>query len=323
MTSETKAIWSGFWPRLIAYIADTLILGVVCYAIGMIGLDYFTGLGSGGRVVGLVLGVLYFGLTGSAAFGGRSLGMRILGLKVVSLDGKPLGLPIAFARALLLVGPLMLNNWFFDIKDPVLARIVGVICGTAVFGVLLAQIYLLLFNWPSRRLVHDLVTGSVVVRADATEIAPPKGHVHAIVAAVLVALGLAFSLTGMMAIKSVAPKLAAAIGPLQRVQAAVKALPDVRETTVLDNTSTVYSASGNTRTRILVVKVRLTKAPADPNQILARVGAATVKVYTFAPDQRLNVQIVYGFDLGFATYTTSQGAFYSTQCTTADVKCLN
>jgi hypothetical protein len=32
--------------------------------------------------------------------------------------------------------------------------------------------------------------------------------------------------------------------------------------------------------------------------------------------------IVYGFDLGFASYNTGQSSLFSTPCTTADVKCL-
>ncbi len=322
MATANTAVWSGFWPRLIAYVADTIILGAVCYALGMLAIDYFAGLGSTGRVVGLVLGTLYFGLTGSYVFGGRSIGMRMLGLKVTGLDGRPLGMPAAFGRALLLVGPLMLNGWFFDIKDPVLVKLVGIVAGTAVFGVCLAQLYLLLFNWPTRRLVHDLVFGAVVVRADATEVMLPKSRVHAIVASVLVAAGLAFSLMGAFAVQSVAPKLAAQIGPLQRVQVAVNALPDVRETTVLDNTSVVFEGSGSVKTRTLVVKARLAKRSGDPDQAMARIGAAVVNAYAFAPGQRLNVEIVYGFDLGFAAYTTTQNSPFSTQCKTADVKCL-
>ena len=323
MTSETKAIWSGFWPRLIAYVADTLVLGAVCYVAGMVGIDYFAGLGSSGRAVGLVLGTVYFGLTGSGLFGGRSIGMRMLGLKVVGLNGRPLGLPAAFGRALVLVGPLMLNGWFFPVTDPVLVTVIGALAGTCVLGVCLAQTYLLLFNWPTRRLVHDLLFGAVVVRADVTDIVMPKGRVHAVVVAVWIVAALGLSLAAPAIVRSAMPKILAQVGPLQRVQAAVNALPDVGETSVLDNTST-YSVNGApaTVTRTLIVKARLARRPADPNLALARIGAATVKAYRFAPGQRLEVGIVYGFDLGFASYNTGQSSLFSTQCTTADVKCL-
>lgn len=323
MATDKPAVWSGFWPRLIAYVADTLVLGVVCYAIGMVAIDYFAALGSNGRVVGLVLGTLYFGLTGSEVFGGRSIGMRILGLKVIGLNGRPLGVAAAFGRALFLVGPLMLNNWFFDISDPLWARVFGVVATTAVLGVCLAQIYLLLFNWPTRRLVHDLLFGAVVVRADAKDTELPKGRVHAIVAALLVLAALGLSLGGAFLMKSAMPKLVAAIGPLQRVQAAVEAVPDVREVNVQDNTSFVsINGAPATTTRTLLIRARVARRPADPDQTLANIGAAAAKTYAFAPDQHLRVQIDYGFDLGFATYTTSQASPYDPHCTAADVKCL-
>ena len=323
MATDKTAVWSGFWPRLIAYIADTIILGAVCYAVGMLALDYFSSLGSGGRAFGLVLGTLYFGLTGSAVFGGRSIGMRLLGLKVVGVNGRPLGLPAAFGRALLLVAPLMLNGWFFPVTDPVLIKLISVIAVTAVFGVCLAQLYLLLFNWPTRRLVHDLVFGAVVVRADATAVVIPKGRVQATVAAVLVVAAFGLGLGGAFLLKTALPKLAAEMGPLQRVQAAVTALPEVREIRIVDNTATTFGHGGaSTTTRTLVVTARLSRRPADADRERARIGSTVVKAYAFAPGQRLNVQITYGFDLGYASYTTGQGGFVSTQCATPDVTCL-
>ena len=52
---------------------------------------------------------------------------------------------------------------------------------------------------------------------------------------------------------------------------------------------------------------RVRRWPADVNQTLARIGAATVKTYVFAPGQRLAVRVAYGFDLGLANYTNYRG----------------
>jgi uncharacterized RDD family membrane protein YckC len=323
MAMEKTAIWSGFWARLVAWIADIIVLGVICYGIGMMGIDYFATLGSTGRVFGLVLGIVYFGITASGPGGGRSLGMRALGLKVVRLDGRPLGLPAAFGRAGLLVAPLMLNGWYFNVQNAALSHIIGVVALTAVFGICLAQIYLLLFNGPTRRLVHDLVFGSVVVRADAQGFEVPKGRAHSIVASVLILIVFGLSLAAPTILRSSMPRLQTMVGPLQRVQGAVNALPDIRETSVLDNTTWTSGPSGPpTTTHTLVVTARVRHWPADPYRTLARIGAASVKAYTFAPGQRLMVKIVYGFDLGFAAYNNAQWSTFSTQCTTPDVKCL-
>jgi hypothetical protein len=67
------------------------------------------------------------------------------------------------------------------ITDPVLIQVLTIVAVTAVFGIGLAQVYLLLFGWPARRLVHDLASGSVVVYTDTREIPARKGPVHAVV----------------------------------------------------------------------------------------------------------------------------------------------
>ncbi len=323
MSKDKPSDWSGFWARLLAFIVDLIVLGAVCYAVGMLAGDYAAGLGSNGRAFGLVLGVIYFGLTASGLFGGRSIGMRALGLKVVRLDGKPLGLAAAFGRALLLVGPMMLNGWYFTVADPNLAYVLTAVAITAVFGVSLAQIYLLLFNGPTRRLLHDLVFGSIVVRAGAGAFEAPKVRAHAVVAAVLVLAGLGLGVCGPSIVRGALPKLSAAIAPEQRMVDAVDKLPEVVEAGAMDNTTTFYSNAGPARTtRTLVVTAKVRKWPADVNQELARIGAVAVKSYRFAPGQGLTVRIVYGFDLGFASYSNSYSDQFSTQCTRADVKCL-
>ncbi len=323
MATEKSAVWSGFWPRLFAYIIDSLVLAVVCYGIGWAAVDTVSSWGSNGRFIGLILGVLYFGVTASGLGGGRSIGMRLVGLKVTGLNGRPLGLFAALARALLLVGPMMLNGWTFTVQDPTLASILTGVAVVAVFGVSLAQIYLLLFNAPTRRLVHDLVFGSVVVRAQAKDYEVPKAGAHGIVAGVIVVASLGLAVAGPVLMQSWMPKITAMVGPQMRVVTAVEALPEVSEAGVEENTSYVYGTSGPPEvTRTLIVTARVRKWPADENQELARIGAVAVKSYHFAPGERLLVKLLYGYDTGFASYSYTQADTFSTQCTTADIKCL-
>lgn len=324
MTTEKAKIWSGFWARVFALIIDAIILGVVCFAIGWFGIDYVSPLGSNGRAIGLLIGTLYFGLTASSLGGGRTLGMRASGLKIIGQNGKPLGLLAAMGRALLLVGPWMLNGWNFTVADPQLAQVAGIVAITAVFGVTLAQIYLLLFNLPTRRLLHDLIFGAAVVKADAKDIVFPKSRVHGVVAGLLVAAGLGLAVAGPSMIQTWMPNVSAATNPQLKVMAAVNALPEVSDSGVSDSTTTFYPSSGpQTTTRTLIVTARVRKWPSDPKVVMAKIGATTVKAYEFAPGQRLTVKIVYGFDLGLANYVYSQGGPYSPQCTTEDVKCLD
>ena len=323
MTSDKARIWSGFWPRLLAWIIDCMILGAVCFGIGWFAMDYVSAWGSNGRAFGLVLGVLYFGIMSSGLAGGRTFGMRVCGLKVSGIKGRPLGLASAFGRALLLVAPMLLNGWMISVQDEKLVYAFEILAIIAVFGVWLAQIYLFLFNLPTRRLVHDLIFRSVVVRADAQDFVVPPSRVHAIVAALLVAGVAGLALAAPSMIKAWMPKIQATVSPLQKVQDAVNALPEVSDTEAFDNTTTFYSTSGPAQTsRTLIVTARVRAWPSDVKRELARIGAATVKSYRFAPGQQLTVKITYGFDLGFGSYSRGESNQYSTQCTTEDVKCL-
>ena len=322
MATDKPTYVSGFWPRVGAWLIDALVLGGVGFAIGWLGMDYVSPLGTNGRFIGLAIGILYHGILGSSLGGGRTIGKRVLGLKVVGLNGKPLNLFVALWRALFLVGPAMLNGWSFDVTDPVLVQVLTVVAFTAVFGIGLAQIYLLLFGWPARRLVHDLLSGSIVVRAETTEFSPPKMGVHALVAAVLILAALGLGLAAPTLLKSWMPRFEKLVAPQQRVADAVGKLPDVGDVSVMDNTTTFYSNGQQTTTRTLVVTARTGKWPADTDPLMARIGAETVKAYTFAPGQKLTVKIVHGFDVGIASYTDARSVPYATNCTTADVKCL-
>ncbi|MDV6330072.1 RDD family protein [Asticcacaulis sp. 201] len=320
--TEKSTYVSGFWPRVGAAFIDSLLLGAMGWGIGWVALDYVSALGSNGRFIGLAIAILYYGILGSNLGGGRTLGKRILGLKVVGLNGKPLNLFVALWRALVLSGPLMLNGWYFNVTDPTLVRVLGVAVLTIVFGVTLAQIYLILFAWPERRLVHDLLSGSIVVRADTKEFTPQTRRVHTIVAVLIVLAALGLAVAGPDLLNKALPGLQKELQPLPRVMDAVKTLPEVSDVSAQDNTTTYYFNGQKTTTRTLIVTATTGAWPADTDPLLAKIGARVVKAYTFAPNQKLRVGIVHGFDLGIARYTDARAANYKTDCTSADVKCL-
>src|ERR1700683_174667 len=75
--------------------------------------------------------------------------------------------------------PYFCNGLFATLHDAPswVDILVGVVLGTILVISILGNTYLLLFNRPSRRLLHDLVTRSVVVR-----VASPRTAVQAPVA---------------------------------------------------------------------------------------------------------------------------------------------
>ena len=94
--------YAGFWIRVVAYVIDALILGVVGGALASFGFhtdvrDARTGGPS------LLLSVIYFGLLWSSVGGGQTLGMRLLRLRVVGTDGRLIGLGASLLRWLMLL----------------------------------------------------------------------------------------------------------------------------------------------------------------------------------------------------------------------------
>ena len=322
MTTDTSRIFSGFWPRLGAWFIDAILLGIVGCAVGWLAMDYVSPLGSNGRFIGLPLAILYHGVFGSRLGGGQTVGKRLMGLKVVDLNGKLLNPLVSLWRAGFLVAPAMLNGWYFNVANPLAVQVLTVVTVTAVFGIGLAQTYLILFSWPARRLVHDLLSGSVVVRTNTGEFQAPKMSVHVIVAAGIILASLGLALTGPAMLKAWAPKFETLVAPQQRVVDAVEKLPGIADVSVLDNTSTVYSNGQTTTTRTLIVTARTGKWPTNTDPLIAQIGAQTVKSYAFAPGQNLTIKIVHGFDLGIASYSDFRTKAYTTTCTTGDVKCL-
>ena len=298
MDEQAKPVWAGFWSRLGAFIVDGVVLGVVGYLIGFTLFDRLAALGSFGRLIGLVLAVTYFGVLGSGLGNGQTLGKRLFKLQVLGLDGRPLSLARACGRALVLVLPSILNGLFIAADPSVLTAVLGVLDITIIFGVGLTQIYLYLFNRPGRRVLHDLIFGSAVVRAGMRPVAAPLTSARRIIATSI--LGLVFALSTGLSVWALAaqPKLFPALTkPMQAVQR----LADVMSAGVLDNTSQFYSGGQTTVTRTLVINARMRTWPADQHRAAARIARVVLANYRFAPGQRLQINLQYGFELGIAS----------------------
>jgi uncharacterized RDD family membrane protein YckC len=101
MAVASPGTYGGFWIRVVAYIIDAIILGIVGGIISVpIGVNYsdLNNLSSPAartsNGIDLVLSFLYFTLLWS--YMGASLGQRVLGLRVVDATT---GQPISFGKA--------------------------------------------------------------------------------------------------------------------------------------------------------------------------------------------------------------------------------
>ncbi|HDQ04020.1 MAG TPA: RDD family protein [Deltaproteobacteria bacterium] len=111
--------FAGFWRRFVAYFIDSLIIGVIFFVLFMVGvIAFFVGAASGQGsglmerlsdpvtltsatilmwIFGLAVNISYFTYFHGAT--GRTPGKMLLGLQVISADGKPITFGIAFLRA--------------------------------------------------------------------------------------------------------------------------------------------------------------------------------------------------------------------------------
>jgi uncharacterized RDD family membrane protein YckC len=135
--------YAGIATRFVAFLADVVII-LALFAIGGRLLEYLLGLLVGhevtfadsGQRAEVVLGVWVFAAFAvPVAVAGRTVGMGIIGLRVVRADGEPLGGGRAVVRTLVL--PLSF----------------------ALFGIG----FLLILLRTDRRALHDLLAGSAVV----------------------------------------------------------------------------------------------------------------------------------------------------------------
>lgn len=101
--TATSAPYAGFWIRVIAFLTDAIIIGVIISALsvgraGMVTWDHWLELTSWRNFIDTVASFAYFTLMWSTVGGGRTIGMRLLGLRVVGADGQPISYGLAVIR---------------------------------------------------------------------------------------------------------------------------------------------------------------------------------------------------------------------------------
>lgn len=302
--SKQSQVVGGFFQRVAAFLVDGLILGVVGSAVGWGAYEFWTALPGPTRLVGGAAATLYFGLLTARGFGGRTLGMRLTGLKVIGTDGRGLGLPVALWRALILQAPLTLNGVRLEDPGDALRLPLFTALAAVVFGLTLAQLILLFL--PGRRLVHDLISGAHVVRNDADERPTARSRAAWIVTAICVVAAGAAAGT----FERWFPKTFAGVdlAGLETVQRRVGKLPGVLDASVVEQTVSSFGEPGSRR---LVVIARVASLKGDKQKRADEIAAEVRRAYALSPDQELVVTLQQSFDIAIAqgstTWSTSYG----------------
>ncbi|MBI5926353.1 MAG: RDD family protein [Aquabacterium sp.] len=289
---------AGFWRRLGAFFLDGVVLGAVGWAAGLVLADQFVQLGLWGRLLGFCVAWPYFGLLNSSLSGGQTLGKRALGIKVVSQQGGFLSVQQALVRFLPLGAAWFLNGapW----SEAVLLSFWSYVLSVAVFGVGLSVAYLFVFNRATRQSLHDLMVGSLVVRAVGSQEesvkAQPTWPVHLAVCGVLMVGSAILPYFGQRAAGN------ATFSPLLSIYKAVNATSWVSHAQVNQGQSFIVTADKGKVSSTYLSIVAYTK-DADINST-TRAGQLAKLALSADPAARqldtIQVVLVYGYDIGIA-----------------------
>jgi uncharacterized RDD family membrane protein YckC len=287
---------ASVWRRLFAFCLDAVLLGALGSAAGLVAFDSLAALGAWGRLVGFAVALLYFGAMDSVLFGGRTLGKRLLGLKVVNAAGQPLGVGAATLRAAIFCVPYFLNGAAINTNVTWSMYLVSII----VFGVGISIMYLLVFNRHTRQSLHDLAVGAYVVSGvtDAPKIdLKPLWRLHIAVVSAMLAMSIAV------------PALVGRLGESQpfsgllSVQQGLLQVPDVRQASVnLAVNKFTSSQRGTTTTHVLSSRILLSRRVADLDALANQCAQIMLdRDQTANKEDIIDVSIGYGYDIGIAS----------------------
>lgn len=284
------------WRRLGAFAIDGILIGIVSSIVCIPFFDTLAALGAWGRLIGLLVAVLYFGLMESTVCKGQSLGKVLLGLQVVDRMGRPLRLEDAILRSFIFSLPFFLNQLPLPMSRT--PDFVIYLLGAVVFGLGGSTLYLLIFNKQTGQGVHDLAVRSYVVSAmEEGPVERPaiwKTHwVFLAVGMVCISVAVAF---GTWAVRKPDGRLSAILTDLQLLEK----LPNVQRAGVFYGWNKSFS-SDQTK-RYLTVNVFCNRVPNDESGLADTVASVILRNDPHADEQdSLSIVITRGYDLGISS----------------------
>jgi len=171
----------GFWRRCVAFVVDTIILGLLGVVLGSMLGQQFAMLGTLGSLVGFIIAICYLGIMNSHVGNGQSIGKKLLKICVVNKEGNLISIKRSCVRAAI-VSVIVCNGLSLN-SVPLLGHVIAGIVAVVFIGI----IYFYLFNKKTRQGIHDIICGSYVykVAAIGTPITATVSRVHYITYAVI------------------------------------------------------------------------------------------------------------------------------------------
>ncbi|RMA82633.1 RDD family protein [Umboniibacter marinipuniceus] len=283
---------AGFWRRVLGYVIDVSILAFVGFLLGSLFESIFIELGGWARLVGFGVGIAYFGVLNSRIGGGKTLGKRLLGIVVVDRNNQLIGLGRSMARYSILAVPFLLNG--APISMELLMSVAVYPLSILLFGGIFVITYLIIFNRRTRQSLHDVITGTYVVKSDAKYEAPRAvWNGHWVVTGLLVVLA------------ALAPVLSEKLleqQPFQELLAAQLALSeeaDVIQVGVTIGTNTIWRDGDSHNLNYVSATAQIGQDSVDDRERAKEIAKLVMQTYPNAVNQDvINVTFVHGYDIG-------------------------
>lgn len=285
---------SGFWRRLLSFIVDGLLLGIVGIACGFFLFDTLAHLGGWGRLVGFSVSLVYFGVLNSAIGRGQTIGKRVMKIEVVDRSGQHIALGRSMLRYVILGTPFFLNGVM--IPPRVMMSPIGYIIGFILFGFGGAIIYLFVFNRRTRQSLHDLAVGTFV-----TKTSPPGEVTGSVWRPHLVVVGIWFVAVIGFSVAMTSLSQKGVFPGLLDVQQAIQASGKVHVATV--NVGNSWRIVDGSRSEASYFHSNaIWKQRPEDEEAAARFVASIIlyKNPDIADKEVLTVNITYGYDIGIA-----------------------
>jgi len=295
---------AGLWPRFAAGLIDAIIIGLTGQLIGLAFTPSLYAIGPYGRLIGLTVVLLYFGLLNSSIGGGQTVGKRLMKIAVRGADNRPISLPLSLLRITILAAPLILGGWGIPLFEN---RTFAFFAGLTTFGLGGAILYTMLFNYAAMQGVHDLICRTYVVKPDGIPAGafPKTPRVHKAVA--LTWIGLVAVVLFFLSLDTpgyVPQPTAAALNGIRKTLASDPRFftVDVRDQAVTPENGPAYRAA--------VVDVWTVGQLPDSQrwETAKSIAALVLKDLNGAKEfDQIQVKLTCGYDIGIASYRSGFG----------------
>ncbi len=302
MTEKTQKNWiANFWKRIGAIFIDTLILGLTGFLLGQTFESTFVQIGGWGRLIGFIIGLIYFGSMNSKLFNGQTVGKRIFNIRVADSNNQSIPLIKSVFRYIILTAPFSLNGAPFS-NETLLSYWIYPL-SMIVFGGGFSIIYLYIFNRVTRQSLHDLALHTFVVNANIEKQAVGKiwkPHLAIVIVFFSIAV-LVPSFSGKLAQNQ----------PFKQMRAVQSALLNEKGVNhaMITSNKTIFSSSnqGTKTTTDVTTHVFLSSNNINDVELARKLATIVVQNYPETVDKdALRVKLTYGYDIGIWSQWSSR-----------------